>query len=190
MKLVPLRCPHCAHPLPARQQDRVVACDNCPAHVTLAEDGLHLIGVQYAKARRKAPPEITWMPVWVLLGQVELLGRQAQTAWTDDEKAHAMWAESRTFYVPAGEVPLAQVRALGYRFLLEPPTLVALSKRPNGARMAPAISDATDAAQLAEFLVLEVEAQRDDFLRRVEFELTVERADLWAIPCSNGKPLL
>ena len=130
------------------------------------------------------------MPFWILRVQVSLIGRRAQTAWTDDEAAHAMWAEPHTFYVPAGEVPLAQVRSHGYELLLEAPPLVALSKRPQGVRMAPAISDANDAVHLAEFLVLEVEAQRDDFLRHVEFELTVERTDLWAIPYSADQPLL
>jgi hypothetical protein len=176
--------------LPARQQDRVVACGHCPAHVVLAEDGLRLIDVQYAKAQGKQPPEVSWVPFWVLSARVSLISRRAQTAWTDDETAHAMWAEPQAFFVPAGELPLTQVRSLGYNLLLEPPPLVALSKRPQGARMAPAISDAADAAYLAEFLVLEVEAQRDDFLRHVEFELTIERTDLWAIPCGDGKPLL
>lgn len=191
MKLIPLRCPRCSHPLPARQQDRVVACTHCPAHVALEENGLREIQVRYAQPKHLPETGVVWMPYWVLRGTVTLGERSLQLSlWEATDQAQAMWAVPRTFYVPAAELPLARVQYHGYTLLMQQPTLTALASPPAGARMEPAVSNAEDATSLAEYLVLSVEVKRDDMLQRIAFEISFDQAALWAIPHGDYEPLL
>jgi len=53
--------------------------------------------------------------------------------------------------------------------------------RPSGVRLTPVVVSAEDARKLLEFLVLSLEAGRDDWLKTLDFQIEVGAPELWAL---------
>jgi hypothetical protein len=88
------------------------------------------------------------------------------------------WAVPRRFYVPAYEMDLEDIVALGLKWVEEQPALVAGPP----AAFEPVTVLPEDVSALAEFIVLAVEAARKDKLSRLDFDLALGEAELWIIP--------
>ena len=64
--------------------------------------------------------------------------------------------------------------------LKQPPVLNAIP-RPSGAKLTPAVVSAEDARKMLEFLILSLEAGRDDWLKTLDFQIEAGLPELWAI---------
>ena len=180
MRLLLLRCPTCATPLEANHQDQVVACSGCATHVALGEDGPLPITVHYAQPVGDPLAVGSWEPLWIFSGQVTLRSRQTQGGKKAGREADEFWQAPRRFYVPAGDLSPAQIRSIGLDLLNRQPSPIPLPAGPQTGRMRPALLSAADAAQFAEFLVLDLEAQRRDMLKDLQFDLLLGEPALWA----------
>jgi hypothetical protein len=159
----------------------VVACAACPTHVALENDGLQALSVHYAQFDGDPEAVTQWEPLWVFAGQVGLQSRRVQAGKQTGKTAHAFWSVPRRFYVPAGALPASQIRSVGLKLLRQQPALQPLPAPPQAARMRPALLSAADAAQFAEFFVLDLEAKRKDMLHELQFDLTLSAPALWAV---------
>ena len=176
MKLIMLRCPGCGAALAPGDDDLIVACNQCGAGVELAAEGPQTIEVQYAAART---PVDVWRPWWVFTGQVAITRRETQGGNRRDE-ALRFWSQVRQLYIPAWELSLQAVRDEGLTLLKKQPQLQSVS-RPAGARLTPVVVSVSDARQLLEYLVLTVEAGRQDWLKDLQFTADVGAPELWAL---------
>ncbi len=176
MNLLLLRCPNCGNALTPGDDDLIVACSQCGTGVELADEGLRPIEVKYAATHAKVD---IWRPWWVFTGQVEIMRRETQSG---NQRAEALqfWAQVKHFYIPAWELSLQAVRDEGLALLQRPLQLQAVS-RPAGARLAPVVVSVSDARKLLEYLVLTVEAGRQDWLKDLQFTANVGLPELWAL---------
>lgn len=177
MTLIVVRCPACGNALAPGDDDLVVVCAQCGAALRLADEGLQPVEIQYA--RTNSVTAGTWRPWWIFRGRVNLIRRETQGGNRSDE-ARQFWAQPRVMGVPAWELSLAAVKQAGVEMLKQPPVLNAIA-RPSGARLAPVVVSAEDARKLLEFLVLSLEAGRDDWLKTLDFEIEVGAPELWAL---------
>jgi hypothetical protein len=177
MTLIVVRCPACGNTLTPGDDDLVVACAQCGAALHLADEGPRPIEIQYAQTN--LAKATTWRPWWIFTGRVNLIKRETQGGNRSDE-ARQFWAQPRVMAVPAWELSIAAVKQAGVQLLQRPPQLTATS-RPSGTRLTPVVVSAEDARKMLEFLVLSLEAGRDDWLKTVDFQIDVSAPELWAI---------
>ena len=177
MTLVVLRCPSCGNPLAPGDDDLVIACTQCGAGLHLADEGLQPIEIQYAQTN--LAQAAAWRPWWIFRGSVNLIRRETQGGNRSDE-ARQFWAQPRVMCVPAWELSITAVKQAGIQMLKQPPALQA-SPRPSGAKLIPAVVSAEDARKLLEFLILSLEAGRDDWLKTLDFTVEAGLPKLWAL---------
>ncbi len=177
MTLVVVRCPSCGNPLAPGDDDLVIACAQCGAGLQLADEGLQPIEIRYAQTSLAQPT--TWRPWWIFRGSVNLIRRETQGGNRSDE-AHRFWAQPHVMSVPAWELSIAAVKQAGIQLLKQPPVLKAIP-HPGGAKLTPAVVSAEDARKMLEFLILTLEASRDDWLKTLDFQIEAGPPELWAI---------
>jgi hypothetical protein len=177
MSLIVVRCPACGNSLTPGDDDLVVACPQCGAALQLSDEGLQPIEIQYAQTNLAKAS--TWRPWWIFRGRVNLIKRETQGGNRSDE-ARQFWAQPRVLAVPAWELSIAAAKQAGVQQLNQPLVLDAMP-RPSGVRLTPVVVSAEDARKLLEFLVLSLEAGRDDWLKTLDFQIEVGPPELWAL---------
>ena len=182
MKLLLLRCPQCQSPLEPGQLDVVVGCGHCYAAVAVDETGLRLMKVSYAAMRGDLEEVEQWLPFWVFNGRVHITKRDTQgSSMFSSKNPEQYWDSYRNLYVPAWDLPMATAREIGQKFTQEQTRLQAMPP-PSETRLVSAIVSPDDALKLMEFVVLSIEAQRKDWLKRLKFHIEAGAPELWALP--------
>lgn len=181
MKLLLLRCPKCNHALAPGQDDRVIQCPNCRAAVAINEGGLTFLSGQFAAPT--TPPAV-WLPFWIYWGKVTITERRTQGGRSADDEAQADWAQPRRFYVPAWACELREARDLAQDLLEKQPFLEAIIP-PQGATFEPAVTTTEDARKLLELLIVTLEAERNDWMERLNFDLRLDSEALWLLPAER-----
>ncbi|MEW5867890.1 MAG: hypothetical protein AB1894_01335 [Chloroflexota bacterium] len=174
--LVPLVCFKCSTPVPAEIEEVAWVCPQCGQGLSLhQEKGLAPLEVKYAA---NIPANSVGKPYWVAEGQVALQRESYGSAGRQDSEAHQFWSQPRRFYVPAFTCSLENLLNLGTRLLLQPPGL----QEGPPAHFEPVTLPVDDVAPTAEFIVMAIEADRKDKLKKVEFSLKLGPVVLWILP--------
>jgi len=182
MKLLLLRCPKCNQALTPDQEDVVVQCPNCRAAIGVYESGLRLLAAQYAAPTRPQPG--TWLPFWVYRGKVTIQSRKTQGGRSAEREAQEFWAQPRRVYIPAWACELAQARDLIAGLLEAQPFLSAVTP-PDGAAFLPATVTPEDGRKLLELVIVSLEAQRNDWMESLSYDLRLDSEALWLLPAER-----
>lgn len=171
--LVALQCLRCSTPVPAEPDEVAWVCQNCGQGLLLDEvDGLKPITVRAAAAEGQGQ---VWKPFWVVPGKVRFSRRES---YGRDAAPEPRWSQPVRFVVPAYTSGVEQAVALGVAFLKRPPALDEGEAQPlTGATVLP-----DQIAPLARFVVLSIEADRDDKLEAIEFTVELDAPELWCLP--------
>jgi hypothetical protein len=182
MKLLLLRCPLCAELLAPDTPEAVVFdCPSCQTPVAITDTGLAVETVQFvAPAAAEAEKVTDWLPFWLFEGQVHIDKRETQGRARTAEVEH-LWSQPRRLFVPAWTVDMHNARDIGSALAQRQPLFLPV-ERPSGAQMKTATVTAEDALKMLEFIIITIEAQRDDWLRDIEFRLELGSPTLYAIP--------
>lgn len=184
MKLVACRCPQCSQPLHPQDEHVIVSCEQCYAPAQLGDDGSSLASLQYAAPQTDQVDE--WLPVWVFEGTVHVLRRDTQGGRSNERDSQQFWEQPRRLYTPAWNLNLRQAQEIGSALIQHQPSYQA-TPSPQPAPLKPAVLTAADARKMLEFIVLAIEARREDWLKNFEFRLEVGEPELWALPSFEGK---
>lgn len=180
VELVLLKCPQCSTPVPAGEEEVAWVCRTCGQGLQLTPDGLAPLAVHW-QARRAGQPE--WLPFWVLSGTANFAVRES---YGGQAKQNPHWAAPRRFYVPAFPANLRDIETLGSQL-----TRAQVALEPGAA--AGVLQNCTllleDARRAAEFIVLTIEADREDQVRNMTFTLNLGEAELWLLPFEGGREL-
>ena len=191
MKLLPLACPQCRDALFAGNQDVVVSCRKCQTHVLIGDEGLQPLPASYI-----APPggdtgaAKTWFPFWMFEAKVNISERKTQGGRKRGSDAEALWGQLRRFFIPAWDLPITQLRHLSSGFVQSPQRMQRLSEKPADVAMTPATMNADDAAKMIEFIVLDIEAKRDDYLRHIHYDVKIVDGPHLVMLPGDGQRLL
>ena len=171
IRLLPMLCPKCQNPLPAKIDEVAWVCTQCGQGLLLDEaKGLAPLEVHYAAG---IPAGKQGNPYWVAQGQAALQRKTFQGDKSGDMLSY--WAQPHLFFVPAVTLPLDQVVEVGTRLLRQPPALVAGPAVP----FLPVTVPPDDMRALAEFVVFGVEAERKDALKELSIRLDLASPELW-----------
>ncbi|MBL8058510.1 MAG: hypothetical protein JNK29_17535 [Anaerolineales bacterium] len=176
--LVPLLCPNCRAALPAQPDEIAWRCAECGQAWQLAEaDPSSAFGLAPLEIffDARLDPRVHGRPFWVAEGRVGL--RRETYSGNQDRQAQEFWSQPRRFCVPAFTCPLETLVSLGMELLREPPDLQPGPAAPFTAVTLPR----ADVRDMAEFIVVGVEAGRKDQLKRLEANLQLSEPELWIL---------
>ena len=180
MKLLALRCPTCAQPLKPQNPEVIVLRCDCGTAVSLSDTGLNTITLQFAAPAVEKFD--AWLPLWLFNGRVHITNRQTQGRNKQAEQdAEQLWNYPRRLYVPAWDLPTETASQLGGDLVQRQPSFER-TDQPENAPFIEAVVTPEDALKLLEFVVLNVEAARKDWLKSLEFHIETTTPQLWAIP--------
>lgn len=179
VRLVPLLCVKCQAPVTAQPDEVAWVCERCGQGLVLDDTPE---GSSAAKAldiffSAAIPPGQPGHPFWVSSGKVEITRRETYKG-NESGRAAEFWSTARLFYIPAWAASLDQVVSTGVELLQNP---VAMQPGP-AMPFLPVVTLPTDLRALAEFMVMTIEAGRKDALKRVEFQVDLQPAQLWVLP--------
>lgn len=176
VELVPLICPQCSTPIPAGLEEVAWACAQCGQGTVLDESlGLEPLEIHYSA---EIPQNTKGKPYWVADGQVRMKRETYGSSGKHGQQAEAYWSQPRRFFVPAYQEALARLLELAKAMLLDPPEL---SPGPPASFEAVTLYR-EDVPSAAEFIVMAVEAGRQDQIKSLDFELKLSKPVLWILP--------
>jgi hypothetical protein len=166
-RLVPLKCPRCQSPLPARPGEVLFFCPKCPTAVEGADGALAPLPLHFEAGDR---------PWWWLVGQAQVrqfaATRSARTTFGTVERAGQKLPVR--FLIPADARPIHET----YRAALD----AAGSAHSEGARPASAVKGGVygrrAAEQIARQIFLTLVARADGKIHHIEFALELPDASI------------
>ena len=174
VELTPMLCLKCSAPIPASQMEAAWACGVCGQGMYLDEvEGLAALDIRYMAPANPGKPG---RPFWVPGGHAELARETFKGK--ADRQASQFWSEARQFYVAAFDCPLEELLALGMGMLKKPPRLQAGPPVP----FEPVTLPMASVRPAAEYILVALEAERKDKLRRLDFTLQLSTPELWVLP--------
>lgn len=182
--LVPLDCPACGAPLAAEADDVVFYCTACRSgyrHDPEAPRALAPVDVAFVLA--PTTPAAGWLPFWVLPARLEILRRDASGGLLAGLLGVLAGREGEAppdpaFLIPAFHLPIDRLVRLAVRYTTEHPNLgERLGERLTGGVHAP-----EDAAKLAHYALITVEAEKRDTLRDLDYRLELGTPRLLGVP--------
>jgi hypothetical protein len=176
VELVPLVCIQCSTAIPAAVEEVAWACAQCGHGMYLDEaHGLEALDIHFSA---EIPPKGTGKPYWVADGQVTMERETYDYAEEGGIAAEQFWGQSRRFFVPAYQAPLEGLLKVARDMLLNPPDL-----KPGPATPFEAVTlYRDDVLAAAEFIVIAIEAGREDRIKSIDFKLELSKPVLWILP--------
>ena len=174
VKLIPMYCIKCQTPITAKPDEVAWVCTQCGQGMLLGEEkGLTALEFHYAKG---IPAGAQGKPIWRASGQPAL--QRSTYSGDQSREMHTFWQTARQFYVPAYTLPLESIIQVGMQWLKTAPVL-----QPGAAvPFLPITVPPGDVRPMAEFITLGMEAERNDKLKELRFELQLSEPELWIVP--------
>lgn len=174
VRLIPLVCVKCRAPVQANPDELAWVCEQCGQGQILDETrGLIELPVFFSRGIAQGQ---RGRPFWVTRGQVSISMRETFKG-NEERAAREFWAGPRLFYIPAWDASLDETIALGVQMLLNPQRMETGSPAP----FLPVTTGPDDLRALAEFMVISIEADRRDAMKKIDFGVTLEQPQLWVM---------
>jgi hypothetical protein len=175
VELVPLNCIRCGTAIPAEIDEVAWVCHQCEQAQQLGDQGLLPLKIHFAQG---IPPSRKGRPFWVSEGRVNITRDTYGSLGKNAKDALQFWEKVRQFIIPAFPYPLDDFASKGVQWLRTPPAL-----KPGPAVDFESVTIAADDVPgWAEFLVMALEAERKDKVKKIVFNLKLEEPQLWILP--------
>lgn len=174
ISLIPMYCPKCGFPIKAQVEEIAWVCSQCLEGVLLNnENQLILTKIQFQQSGFDVSEGF---PYWVTTIKVSL-NRETLRGNLSDEMLQ-FWQNPRTVFIPAFGMELEEMLKRAEALIKNPPILF------TGPVIAfkPVVLSPFDLKAYIEFLVMQIEAGRQDDLKQLTFELQLDEPVLWIFP--------
>ena len=183
MKVVQVKCPSCNSPIYSKQRDRLFHCDNCKT-MHVRDGGVRKIDYEIAEFGNAPDAGRTYVPFWRMYCNFAIRSKSVEggygfrlASWlkgTDD-------SGSLFVYVPAGDFDANTFKQLATGITMSRPKYKTRLDFSTVARMPAAMSSA-EAEELADFVVVTMEAEKPGVLQRLDYSLTVNDSRVVYLP--------
>jgi hypothetical protein len=183
MNVIQVKCPQCNSPIQSKVKDKIFVCSQCGA-VHIRDGGIEKLDVEIAEFNSGAQGERTYMPFWRIYASL-LVRSKSVEGGTLFKIASFLKGGSDTgnmfIYVPAAELDTANFRRIAVQYTANPPRYPTRLNFGNAARL-PAVVSKQEANELADFVVVTMEAEQPGVMQRLDYTLTVNDTKLVYLP--------
>jgi len=183
MRVIQVRCPQCNSPIQMKQKDKVFYCTQCNT-MHIRDGGIEKLDYEVAEFNPTVQGERAYMPFWRIYATFVVRSKSVEggalfklsTMLKGGSDSGNMF-----IYVPAAELDTANFRRIAVQFTSNPPRYPTRLNFGNVARLPAAISK-QEAGELADFVVVTMEAEQSGVLQRLDYDLTVNDTRLVYLP--------
>lgn len=184
MKVVQVKCPSCNTPIMSKQKDRFFHCDKCNV-LHVRDGGTRNVDYEIAEFGDGVPlDERVYVPFWRLYCSFVIRSKSVEGGYVFRLASWIKGADdggSLFIYVPAADFDPMTFKQLAVDFTMKSPNY---RTRLNfgGVRRMPAMMSSEEATEMADFVVVTMEAEKPGVLQRLDYSLTVNGSKVVYIP--------
>jgi hypothetical protein len=183
MKVIQVKCPSCNSPIYMKQVDRMFYCDRCNV-MHVREGGVEKVDFEIAEFNQAAQGERVYMPFWRVYASFIIRSKSVEGG-TVFRLANWLKSGSNTgnvfIYIPATELDPGSFKQLAVRFTSSSPSYSTRLNFANVPRLPVAVTK-QEAGELADFVVVTMEAEQPGVLQRLDYSLTVNDTKMVYMP--------
>ena len=182
MRVIQVKCPQCNSPLTMKQKDKLFYCAQCST-MHVRNGGVEKLDYEIAEFGPNAQGEKVFMPFWRVYASLIVRSKNVEggTLFKIANFLKGGDSGSMFIYIPAADLNTGDFRRMAVQFTSNPPRYSTRLKFGNEARIPAAISK-QEAAELADFVVVTMEAEQPGVLQRLDYTLTVNDTKLVYLP--------
>jgi len=183
MKVVQVKCPSCNSPLYMKQKDNVFYCEKCNV-MHVRSKGVERIDFEIGEFNQTAQGERLFMPFWRVYANLVIRNKASEGGYLF-KLASFLKGDSNTgnifIYIPATDLDPGTFKTLATGMTLSAPRY---RTRLNfgGIMRLPVAMTKEEAAELADFVVVTMEAEQPGVLQRLDYQLTINDTKLVYLP--------
>ncbi len=184
MKIVQVKCPSCNQAIQTKEKDKLFYCDKCNV-LHIRESGTpEKVDYEIAEFNQSAQGERVYMPFWRLYATFIVRSKNVQGGTIFKM---AQWLKGGSdsgnmfIYIPACDLDAGSFRRLSTMFTGAAPRYPTRLNFGNVKRL-PGTMPKQEAAQLADFVVVTMEAEQPGVLQQLDYSLTVNDTKLVYLP--------
>lgn len=178
-----MKCPQCNSPIVMKQKDKVFFCQQCgTAHIR--DGGVEKLDVEIAEFSPSAQGEKNYMPFWRIYATFIVRSKSVEGGALFRLSSFLKGGSdsgNMFIYIPAAELDTANFRRMAVQFTANPPRYPTRLNFGNANRL-PAVVSKQEAAELADFVVVTMEAEQPGVLQKLDYSLTVNDTKLVYLP--------
>jgi len=183
MQVIQIKCPKCGNPIYSKQKDTVFYCTNCST-MHIRNGGVEVLDFEIGEFNRNATQDRVFVPFWrmyctVVINNIrsEGGGFRRLASWFKDEGNSG----NIFIWVPASDMDIDRFKGLAMDFTLNPPPYSTRMDFGTVPRL-PTVMKRSEAREMADFVVVTIEAEKPGVLQALDYTLTVHDAKLVYMP--------
>jgi len=180
-KLEAIHCKNCGSGLVVELNDYVTYCSSCGSGFEITENGLIPIEVNFAAPALRAEGEVIYKPFWLVKTHVEIFNRDASGGFMSNIFGGSGKATSGdiNFYIPAFYCSLEAMKYLAQTFTMKNPVA---SPQKYNTKITGFAYGKEDAKKLSEFILISIEAEKKDMMKKFEYRIDYKSLEVLGIP--------
>ncbi len=187
MKVIAVKCPQCNSPIQSKVRDHLFYCTRCNT-MHVRNGGVEKLDYEIGEFNQSAQGERIYMPFWRVYATFLVHSKSVEggalfrlTQWLKGGSNSG----NIFIYVPATELDNTGFKTLATRFTSNPPKYATRLNFGNVNRL-PATISKQEAANLADFVIVTMEAEQPGVLQQLNYSLTVNDTKLVYLPFVKG----
>jgi len=187
MRVVQIKCPSCQQPIYSKVKDRAFYCHHCRT-MHIRNGAPTVIDFDIAEFRPNSPGDRVYMPFWRLFSAFRI--NQSNVAGGTFHKL-SRWMKGTAnggnlfIYVPAWATEVNEFKHWAMS-LTEGQPVYSLRTDFNNVERGPTSVSKEEAMQMADFVIVTMEAERPGTLQYLDYSLQVHDARLVYLPFVRG----
>jgi len=183
MRVIQVKCPQCNTAITMKQKDKLFLCQQCNT-LHVRDGGIEKLDYEIAEPNPNAQGEKVYVPFWRVYASVVVRSKSVEGGslfkmvnWLKGGSDSG----SMFIYIPANELDPGSFRRIATQFTTNQQRYRTRLNFSNIPRI-PAVMDKKEAAELADFVVVTIEAEQPGVMQRLDYSLTVNDTKLVYLP--------
>lgn len=180
-KLEAVKCRQCGSGLVVEVNDNIVYCTSCGSGFEILNGELIPIEINFAAAAIRGEGEVVYKPFWLLKTNISISERNASGNFLKNifGGSNDITSGEITFYIPAFYCSLEVIKNLATQFTLKNPVA---SPQKYNAKLTGFAYGKEDAKKLAEFILISMEAEKSDVMKKFDYKMEFVSPEIVGIP--------
>ncbi len=188
MRIIQVKCPSCNSPIYSKQRDQLFYCDKCKVLHT-RNGGVEKLDFEIAEFGRPSSGESVFVPFWRLYCSFIIRSKSVEgghvfrlMSWMKGEDGSG----TLFIYVPAADFDPSTFKKLALDYTVSSPKYRSRLDF-GGVRRMPSVMSREEAVELADFVIVTMEAEKPGVLQRLDYSLTVNSSKIVYLPFVMGQ---
>ncbi|MBK9330841.1 MAG: hypothetical protein IPM96_00205 [Ignavibacteria bacterium] len=179
-------CKSCGSGLSVEVNDNIVYCTSCGNGFEEIDSEMKSIEINFANAAFRSEGELIYKPFWLLNTSITILERKATGNFIKNlfGGSGEFTGGDILFYIPAFYCKIESMEDLSKQFTLKNPVA---SPQKYNSKLTGFAYGKEDAAKLAEFILISLEAEKSDVIKSFRYEMKINSYSILGIPFYDNK---